>query len=342
MSHISELLDKAVTNRICSAAAWSVGDKNGVLDHGVLGYREHGGRPIREDDLWDLASVTKPIVAIAVLSLVERGILRLADTVAEYLPEYRHSDKATISVYQLLTHTSGLPGRYPLYRQHSQREEFLAALREISLRAEPGSAVDYSSVGFILLGLIAETAAAKPLDVLVQENVCLPLGMSETRFRPEGTERCIATEYCPWRDRLIRGEVHDENATVLGGIGAHAGLFSTVADMQRLGHALVQPRSESVLSFSTMSSMTTCHTEKLNLRRGLGWQCREHDGAPVGSALSLDSYGHTGFTGTSLWIEPLLGRYFVLLTNRVHPDRDRVGIARLRRDFHRLAAEIPS
>ncbi|WP_158880542.1 serine hydrolase domain-containing protein [Amycolatopsis anabasis] len=334
-----ELLERARRERVFSAAAWSVGTLDGPVNRGFLGTRSWDGPPVTEDALWDLASVTKPIVGLAVLALVERGELGLDDPVAARLPAYRGGDKAAITVRQLLTHTSGLPGRTPLWREHRTRDALLEALRTRPLPAAPGSRAEYSSQGFILLGLIAEAATGRSLDALVAELVCGPAGMTETRFGAERA-RAVATEHCAWRGCVVAGQVHDENAVVLGEIAGHAGLFGTLADLERLGRVLVGG-GPPLLEPGTLKQMATCHTEGLGPRRGLAWQLVD-PGSPMATALGPNAYGHTGFTGTSLWVDPDTGRYFVLLTNRVHPTREGTGIERVRRDFHARAVLVES
>lgn len=339
MSELADLLAAARRQRVCSAAAWSVGTAEGVLDRGFTGTRSWGGPPVTGSESWDLASLTKPLVAIAALALVERGALRLDGTVADYLPDYRGGDKAGVTVHQLLTHTSGIAGGVPLYREHPTRERLLAALRLLPPRTAPDQRVEYSSQGFIVLGLIVEAAGGKPLDVLVRELVCEPAGLRDTGFNPGAGSEAVATEHCAWRRRVVVGEVHDENALVLGGVAGHAGMFSTLADVERLGRLLLAG-SPGLLEPATHTLMTSCHTDGFELRRCMGWQAKDPVGCPAGDLLGPDSFGHTGFTGTSLWGDPALGRYFVLLTNRVHPSREHPGIDRLRVLFHDLAVRL--
>ncbi|TCO54109.1 serine hydrolase domain-containing protein [Actinocrispum wychmicini] len=334
-------LERGRADRVYSAAAWSVGTEAGPIARGLLGTRSWDGPPLAEDALFDLASVTKPIVGLAVLALSERGLLDLDDPIARLLPEYAGGDKADITVRQLLTHTSGLPGGTPLFRRHPNRAGLLDAIRTGPLRAAPGTRVEYSSQGFIALGLIAEAAGAASLDGVVTDLVTRPAGMSSTVYGPVDPDRAVATEDCPWRGRVVRGQVHDENAAVLGGICGHAGLFGTLADLEALGRVLVGGGAE-LLKPKTFADMITCHTDGLDLRRTLAWQGLDRPGSPVGESLSPVSYGHTGFTGTSLWIEPDRARYYVLLTNRVHPSRAGAGILRVRQEFHTHAASSVS
>ncbi|WP_308120913.1 MULTISPECIES: serine hydrolase domain-containing protein [Streptomyces] len=333
------ILDDGRARGLYSGAAWSLGDASGPYDRGWTGTRALDGPALDGQDLWDLASVTKPIVGLVVMALVDRGVLRLDDTVGHHLARYSDSPHAARTVAQLLDHTSGLPGGVPLYRDHPTRESLLTALGPLPRTAEPGTHVTYSSQGFILLGLIAEQATGQGLDDLMNDLVSAPLGLTDTGFRPgpAGRARAVATEACPWRGRTVVGEVHDENAVVLGGVAGHAGLFATLADLERLACCLLGG-GRPLLRPDTLTVMTAPRTDHLNLRRSLAWQGQDPVGSPVGDGFGQASYGHTGFTGTSLWIDPEAGRYAILLTNRVHPSREERGFAELRRDFHTIGA----
>nr|WP_042193611.1 serine hydrolase domain-containing protein [Kibdelosporangium sp. MJ126-NF4]CEL20796.1 Beta-lactamase class C and other penicillin binding proteins [Kibdelosporangium sp. MJ126-NF4]CTQ98399.1 Beta-lactamase class C and other penicillin binding proteins [Kibdelosporangium sp. MJ126-NF4] len=328
-SDLERILARGRDERVYSAAAWSVGTPSGPLDRGLLGTRSWDGPPVTEDALFDLASVTKPIVGLAVLALVDQDVLTLDDPVSRYLPDYASTDKAGVTVRHLLTHTSGLPGGIPLYRAHPTRAGLLDAIRTGPLRAAPGTRVEYSSQGFIVLGLVAEAATRAPLDTLVADLVTRPAGMTSTVYTPVPADRAVATEDCPWRGEVVCGQVHDENAVVLGGVCGHAGLFGTLADLEALGRILAGGGAE-LLTARTFTDMITCHTGGLNLRRTLAWQGQD----VPGSSLSPVAYGHTGFTGTSLWVEPDRARYYVLLTNRVHPSRTGDAIVHVRQVFH--------
>ncbi|HEX3815952.1 MAG TPA: serine hydrolase domain-containing protein, partial [Mycobacteriales bacterium] len=314
------------------------GSSAGVIEQHVLGTLSWGGSPASAGTLWDLASVTKPIVGLAVMALVEAGALSLEDSIGAHLPAYRDTDKAELTVADLLTHTSGIPGQQPLYRRHATRAELLAALIELRTVRPPGVAVEYSSQGFMLLGLIAEHAGGLALDRLVARCVTDPAGMNETQFclTERDRQRAAATEDCPWRDRVVQGTVHDENAEVLGGVAGHAGLFGTVGDLARLGGTLCRGGGP-VLADRTLAVMIEPRTDALNLRRTLGWQGRDRTGCSGGDLLTAAAYGHTGFTGTSIWVDPGLDLFLVLLTNRVHPSRAPGGITRIRRRFHNAA-----
>jgi CubicO group peptidase (beta-lactamase class C family) len=325
------LLESARTDRVFSGAAWSVGRTTGAVDRGFVGTLSWGGPPVAADTLWDLASVTKPIAGLAVMALVERGVLALSDPAEKWLPDYAGTDKARLTVEQLLTHTSGMPGRVPLYRDHPTRQQLLDAVRQLPLRHPPGTNVEYSSQGFMILGQLAETAAGQPLDRLVADMVTRKLRHGELGFNPTDAHRCAATEECRWRGRLVQGTVHDENADVLGGVAAHAGLFATLDALEDLARSLLTNDGR-ILRPETLRDMTRPRTDHLQTRRSLAWQ-----GASTGDPLSAEAYGHTGFTGTSLWIDPARDVFLVLLTNRVHPRREPTGITRVRRAFHDAA-----
>lgn len=212
----------------------------------------------------------------------------------------------------------------------------LSALRALPVNPKP--TVEYSSQGFMLLGLILEAASGQRLPRLIEEFVVAPAGMSSTMFNPPSSEisRAVSTEDCPWRGHVVRGRVHDENAVVLGGEAGHAGLFSTADDLSRLGQALLAaPAGGKLLSPSAMRVLA--NSDAAPGSRPLGFWPRESSGSTSGDLLSARAFGHTGFTGTSFWIDPTAGMYFVLLTNRVHPSRSGPSIAPIRRRFHNLA-----
>ncbi len=343
-----ELLVWARDQGICSAAAWSVGDAAGERSGGVVGTRSWDGAPVTRSDLFDLASVTKPIVGIVAMALVERGALTLESTVGDVLPSFQDTSKAGLVLRDLMTHTSGMPGQVPMYRDHPTRESMLQGLRDLPLRNPQGRAVEYSSQGLMLVGMMAERAAGQSLDILVDRYVAGPAGLASTMYRPGADDlgRCVTTEDCRWRGRPVVGEVHDENSVVLGGVTGHAGMFSTVDDMAALARALLANLdTHTLLRPDTFAAMIAESTSHLGAARGLSWQCpnpgwngsSEPGGSPAGDLVGPETFGHTGFTGTSLFVDPRLGRYFVLLTNRVHPRREAVGIEELRRKFHNLA-----
>jgi CubicO group peptidase (beta-lactamase class C family) len=348
VSGIGEILERAQAERLFSGAAWSVGTADAELDGGCLGTLAWDGDPVGDDTLWDLASVTKPIAGLAIMALIDDGHLLLDDSIARYLPGFAESDKASVTIRELLTHTSGIPGQIPLYRWCTTPDELAAAIRSVPVAHAPGQGVIYSSQGFIVLGLVAEALTGTRLDTVIADRVTGPAGMTQTRFRLSAADRtrAAATEDCPWRGGLVQGTVHDENAEVLGGVAAHAGLFAPIADLARLGRILcrdaVLDNGRPLLSPAAFTTMIKPATDHLPLRRCLAWQGRDRVNSPAGDLLGLRAYGHTGFTGTSLWADPDLGGYVALVTNRVHPSREPRGFDRVRRVVHNVAAGMLS
>ncbi|TDF94785.1 serine hydrolase domain-containing protein [Paenibacillus piri] len=341
MSPIVDFLQRCRDRRAFSGAAYAFGTSSGLKEQGIVGTLAWDGEPVQADSLWDLASVTKPIAMLPLMLLLEQGEVCLDDGIAAFLPDYAGTDKANITLRQLLTHSGGIPGQQPLYQSAHSKETLLTAVRNLPLRSKPGTRVEYTSQGYMILGEIIEKAAGKSLDTVLRELVFEPLGMKDTMFNPPAAlaSRAAATEYCPWRGRLVRGEVHDENAVVLGGVAGHAGLFSTASDMALLCRELLrcgQIGNGRLLQHSTLRLMSRNHTSSLNLARGLGWQAKDADDSPAGDLFSASSYGHTGFTGTSIWMDPEKDIFAVLLTNRVHPVRSNMAIKRIRSIYHNL------
>lgn len=308
-----------------------------VLRAGGMAERAPRPRPMREDTLFDLASLTKVVATLpAVLRLAERGVLDLDEPVARRFPEFRGEGKERVTLRHLLTHTSGLPAWRDFTAE--PRPERVAAE---PLEAEPGSRCVYSDLGFILLGAVVERAAGLALDRVCARDVFAPLGMADTGFRPgpERRARCAATEPDPATGRPWVGVVHDENARAFGGVSGHAGLFGSAADLARYGQAwlgALAGRPQDLLAPATARAAVAEHGAT---GRALGWQLAR-PGTSAGTLLCPSAFGHTGFTGTSLWIDPERQLVCVLLTNRVHLGRERTAeaIARLRIGFHDAVA----
>jgi len=296
--------------------------------------------PTRLDSIFDLASVTKLFTTVVILSLAEEGRLDLDEPVADRLPAcYGGAAEATLR--HLLTHTAGLP---PGRRAHEEipgdgPEVHARRMRRI-LSTPPlgpvGERYLYSDVGLITAGRVAEIAGRAPLDELARARIAGPLGLSGTGYRPAAfpLSRIVATEYKPERPGpgCVRGEVHDETAHGLGGVAGHAGIFSTAGDLLRFAEVL-RTGGAPILRPATVAELTRDHGVRgADFRHGLG--VRIGDPAIVGPL--TDAYGHSGFTGTSLVVDPRRALTVVLLTNNVHPLRGRAGIRDLR---HAVAAE---
>ncbi|MCW3820106.1 beta-lactamase family protein [Micromonospora sp. DR5-3] len=288
--------------------------------------------PMRPDTIFDLASVSKLFTTIVVMQQVERGLVDLDAPVARYVPEFAAGGKSSVTVRMLLTHTSGLPAFTPLWSRYpTPAERFAAALATpLAAGATPGAQYVYSDLGLIALGVLVERVTGRPLADLVREGVTAPLGMVDTGYNPgpELRSRIAATEYQPYAGRgMVWGEVHDENAWSLGGVAGHAGIFSTAADLAVLCQSLLnggEYRGRRVLRADTVRTMLVNYNSLLEQAypesdRGLGFELNKH--WYMMGLSSPVAFGHTGFTGTSLVIDPLSHSFVILLSNRVHPDR---------------------
>jgi CubicO group peptidase (beta-lactamase class C family) len=288
--------------------------------------------PARPDTIFDLASVSKLFTVIAVLQQAERGRIDLDAPVARYLPEFAAAGKDTVTVRMLLTHTSGLPAFAPLWSSYPDPPTRLAAALASPLvpGATPGGQYLYSDLGLIALGTVVERVTGRPLDDMVRAGITGPLSMHDTGYNPgpDRRPRIAATEYQPYAGRgMVWGEVHDENAWALGGVAGHAGVFATADDLAVLCQTLLNGgryRHVRILRESTVRAMLVNYNAHLDARqpesdRGLGFELNKH--SYMDGLASPVTFGHTGFTGTSLVIDPLSRSFVVLLTNRVHPDR---------------------
>lgn len=302
-------------------------------------------RAITTETVFDVASLTKVVATTtAILQLVERGELSLWDelsTVYDDVP----LEKADISLFQLLTHTAGFKP-YIQLEDDPDRAGAMRAILAAPLRHEPGARVTYTDLGFILLADVVRETTGQPFDEYVRQQICEPLGLTRTGFVPDetmppGTE-FAATERSDARGGVLCGSVHDPRAASLGGVSGHAGLFSTIDDLCIFVRAILNGGrldDERLLGRRTVELMRRNHTPEAETRRGLGWDLRNQTSYSSSGALFGDrSFGHTGFTGTSIWIDPDRDLGVVLLTNRVHPSRDNERIQEFRPRLHNLVA----
>lgn len=301
------------------------------------------------ETLYDCASLTKVSVTLPlVLILLDQGKLKLEDPVSSYLPEFHRADKSMITLRHLLSHTSGFVASYDFHTQPWTPQEIIDFLSKEPLAYEPGTLCIYSDVGFILLGEIIPRLFGMPLDQAAKKHLFGPLGMKDSGFRPSPGERprIAATEYSTATEAYWRGIVHDENARAMGGVSGHAGLFATAADLLEyarmwLASANVRPSAAhkpSLLSATAAVRAITKQTPLLpEVNRGLGWVLKGDTADVSGRFFSQQAFGHTGFTGTSLYLDPLQELAVVLLTNRVHYGREQ-SVTQLRTDFHDAVA----
>jgi CubicO group peptidase (beta-lactamase class C family) len=314
--------------------------------------------PATHDTIYDLASLTKPLITgLLCSSRIEAGELTLDSSVAHYLAEFDRTDRQDITVRKLLTHTAGLPAWQPLYiLAEGEPDRAAGAIANLKLEYKPGTRVVYSDLSFMLLGFLLERMTGIRLAQLARQEIIEPLKLQRTFFNPKqamqmgiaaceignGYERemCRLTggnDYVDWRKDLIWGEVHDGNAYFLGGAAGHAGLFSTAAETFVLAQQFLASESK-LLKPETCELFRQNMTAGLEEARSLGWQLAETKDSTAGPDLPGDSFGHTGFTGTSCWIDPQHERVFILLTNRTHGrSLPFANINSVRRGFHSLA-----
>lgn len=301
---------------------------------------------MREETVFDVASITKLFTATVLMTLVENGLLTLDGPIAEHLPSFAAGDRRHVTLRHLLSHTSGLPDLLRLWTDWPSPEARRRAVLEAPLGNAPGTAFEYSCIGYIVAGFLAERVSHRTLPELVQERICRPLGLADTGYRPSADRvaRIAATEFQPDEGRgMVRGSVNDQNSWSLGGTVGNAGIFSTVADLARFGEALRRGGEMDgvrILQDATVAEMRTDQLPQVidpGYRHGLG--VRIGDPNFMGALAASGAFGHTGFTGTSLTIDPSRGLVVVLLTNRVHPSRDWSDISAMRRRVAELAAE---
>jgi CubicO group peptidase (beta-lactamase class C family) len=351
LGRVDRAIDKAIASaEIPGAVIGARMPKNGeTLEH----FSEHGHAvlqpervPMTRRTIFDLASLTKPLATTtAILLLVDEGAVELDAPVAKYLPLFSERGKEAVTIRNLLTHSSGLkPWRayHEIFLQKERKtgETLIgspatrASVIDRTVRSalvhEPGEAAVYGDLDFIVLGAVVEAVGGQRLDDFCRERIFEPLELSDTFFIPIGRDaqplpepmkrRIAATENCPWRDRILWGEVHDPNASVMGGVAGHAGLFSTVDDVMKFGRIIIDVwngRSDA-LPREPLRQFLTRQNLPVSSDWALGWDTPTEGASSSGKHLSKNSVGHLGFTGTSLWIDLDRDIVIALLTNRVH------------------------
>ncbi len=343
LAHLDEIIEAEVAKKQLPGAVVIVGRKGKVVWRRAYGNRalEPAPEPMTVDTIFDLASLTKVVAtATSMMILVERGLVRLGDPVSRYIPEFGESGKKNITVEQLLTHRSGLIADNDVKDYEQGPEEAMRNIWKLAPLAEAGSKFIYSDVNYIVLAELVKRVSGKPVDQFASENIFRPLGMKDTGYKPDAslTPRIAPTE--KRGEKWMRGEVHDPRAYLLGGVAGHAGLFSTADDLA-IYCQMILNRGEfqgaRVLSPMGVARMTEARPTGGNAvdgaARGIGWDIFTGYSANRGDLFPVGSFGHTGFTGTGLWIDPSSETFVVFLSNRVHPKLDpNNGIDVLKRD----------
>lgn len=343
---IAAIVGKSIDTGKIPGAVVLVGDSTGVIYRKAFGYRAVTPErlPMTVDTIFDLSSLTKVIAtATAVMQLAESGKLRLDAPVARYWPEFKAKGKGAITVRQLLTHFSGLRPDLDLKPAWSGYGKALRLIAKERPVCPPGTRFIYSDINFEILGELVRRISGKPLDVYCAEKIFAPLGMKDTGFTPppELRRRIAPTEYLNGNGkRMLWGEVHDPSARRMGGVAGHAGLFSTCDDLSIFARMLLEGgeiNGVRILKADTVKRMTSSSGPSLQkIHRGLGWDI-DSPFSSVRGAFPFGSYGHTGFTGTSLWIDPFSKTYVIVLTSRLHPE-GRGDAATLRTEISTLVA----
>jgi beta-N-acetylhexosaminidase len=340
------VIDQAIADSVFPGAEVAV-----VHDGKLIASRGFGRQTYDPDSpeitpttIYDLASVTKvTATTVVAMQLWERGKIKLDIPVKSYLPKFSGGAKDSVTVRHLLTHSSGVHWWVDLWNKAKNKEEALDYIYQLPLDYTPGDSMIYSDLGLIMIGQILKTITGKPIDQLAQEMTFKPMGMKNTMFNPpkDLLSRIAPTEIGGSMHRgLIHGDVHDENAFFFDGVAPHAGLFSTAEDLAALAQMLLNGgtyRHHRFFSPQTVKYWTSRQNMPAGSARALGWDTPSDHGSSAGDYFSKGSFGHLGFTGTSIWIDPNRKITIILLTNRVYPTRERGGMYEVRRDFYNAA-----
>ncbi len=351
MNRVVRAMEGAVRETVFPGAVLLASKGPDILFHQAFGVADlDTGEPVTIGTLFDLASLTKPLATtMAVLDLVQQGRLSVGQPLGDLLPGVAGTDKACITVDDLLRHRSGLPAYHPYFESlvkfpmPERRERLRALIVREPLIHEPGRVELYSDLGFVLLAWVAETLSNRRLDRHVAEKVYAPLGIHGLGFRSVGApleKGVAATENCPWRKRVMKGEVHDDNAWAVGGVEGHAGLFGTASQVWTLLKEILAGVSFNTTRVIDGALIRRFAAKDPGFERGAGFDTPSGNHSSAGHFFSAASLGHLGFTGTSFWVDPTTSVIVVLLTNRVHPVRSNEKIRKFRPVIHDLVMEM--
>ena len=326
---IDRIMSHALDQHLVPGAVIVIGHNGKVVFHKAYGERslEPTRAPMTEDTVFDMASITKVLAtSTAAMEMYQAGKFRLNDPVAKYLPKFAENGKEDITIRQLMTHYSGLPPDLDLMQSWSGKQKGFDLAYSVTPDRPPGTAFRYSDINFIVMGALIEKFTGMTLDAYTEKNVFAPLGMNHTRFRPPNSWRNkIAPTQYDERHRMLLGVVHDPTARRMGGVAGHAGLFSTADDVaiyaQNLLDRLQGRPSKFPVNQLTLEKMTSPQQPATGIAlRGLGWDIESPFSGNRGELFPVGGFGHTGFTGTDIWIDPSNDSYVIFLSNRVHPN----------------------
>jgi len=332
---IRATLDRAVADSAFPGAFVIVGTHDRILAKYGAGHLDWQPSPAPTDStMWDMASLTKVIAMTSLMmQLVEQHKIELDAPVQRYLPSWTGPNKEKVTVRHLLTHSSGLPAWRPLYKEAADADAAMRLAYATPLDTLPGIRMVYSDIGGILMGEIVRVVSGERIDQYFSRHITVPLKLHDSMFLPPASllPRIAPTEIDPWRQRHLRGEVHDENAAMLGGVSGHAGLFSSGRDLARIAQLYLNHGTLDgvrIWKAETIAQFTAVQDSAFS-NRALGWETPTGTNS-AGHVMKRPAFGHTGFTGTSMWIDPAHDVFIVLLTNRVNPTRANLKISGVR------------
>jgi serine-type D-Ala-D-Ala carboxypeptidase len=339
------VLQNAIDQRVFPAASVAINSHGKLVALRAFGRftYEPGSPSVTSATVFDLASVSKAVATTSMaMILYERGLIDLDAPVVSIVPEFAGSDvrRGDVTVHMLLAHSSGLPAYEKLFLKVKTRDELLAAALTTPLATDPGTRAEYSDIGFIILALALERVADEGLDRFCQRELFGPVGMLHTAFNPPASWRASippTADDRSFRKRIIQGEVQDENASVLGGVAGHAGLFANAEDLATFSHILLHG-GRPLVRPETLAIFTRRETAPAGTSRALGWDTPSSP-SQSGKYFSARSFGHLGYTGTSLWLDPERELSITLLTNRTWPDCSNKAIKDVRPAFHDAVVE---
>lgn len=333
-TYLASMLREGQAQGAFPAAAAAIGERNRVLARGFVGEAPlPGDRPVDEGTRWDMASLSKVLgPTMIALKAIQDGELRLDEKISDFFPD-APEDKRDITVFMLMTHTGGFNPSFRLDKLLSSPEDALDCILRYPLDEKPGTRPIYSCMGYILFAKMLEKRFGQPLDRLARERVFQPLGMTETGYCPDPSAQFAATEVDPETGRPIIGVVHDENARFLRGVSGNAGVFMPLRDGVRFA-SMLSLMGGGFLNRETMERAIRNYTPGQEEHRGLGFQIAGSPDCFFSTGVPDVCFGHTGFTGTSLLVEPQGGLWVLLLTNRVYPTRESRALFPFRRRLH--------
>ena len=340
-TQVDEIIQSAIKDSAFPGAVVLVSKEGKLIYEKAFGHLTYDdtSATVTINTIYDIASLTKVIATTtAAMICFDKKLVSLDDPVAKYIPEFAQNGKEKVTIKNLLLHNSGLPAFKRFYKNYSSAGEVINDIYKTPLSYEPGSKTVYSDLGFITLAKIVEQVTGKGFDVFCKEEIFIPLQMNSTFFNPSDSlqYKIAPTEYDNyWRNKLVWGKVHDETSALLNGVTGHAGLFSTAEDISNLLQLLLNSgtfNGYQIIKPETVKLFTTRYSEKST--RALGWDTKSEEKSSAGNIFDITSFGHLGFTGTSIWIDPTRKLFVVFLTNRVYPTRENKRLYKVRPALH--------